>query len=64
MCGFPRDCAAAGVRAIVVLSAGFGEAGTEGRARTEELLGICRDGGMRLVGPNCAGVSNTDPAVR
>ncbi|MEA2195194.1 MAG: hypothetical protein QOG42_1628, partial [Solirubrobacteraceae bacterium] len=59
-----RDCAAHGVRALVVLSAGFGECGAEGRARQDELLGICRDGGMRLVGPNCLGVLNTDPAVR
>ncbi|MEA2221798.1 MAG: hypothetical protein QOH83_174, partial [Solirubrobacteraceae bacterium] len=59
-----RDCAARGVRALVVLSAGFGEAGPEGRARQDELLRICRDGGMRLVGPNCLGVLNTDPDVR
>jgi len=59
-----RDCAAHGVRALVVLSAGFGESGADGRARQEELLRICRDGGMRLVGPNCLGVLNTDPAVR
>lgn len=59
-----RDCAAHGVRALVVLSAGFGEAGDAGRARQDELLRICRDGGMRLVGPNCLGVLNTDPEVR
>jgi acyl-CoA synthetase (NDP forming)/GNAT superfamily N-acetyltransferase len=59
-----RDCAALGVRALVVLSAGFAETGSEGRARQDELLRICRDAGMRLVGPNCLGVLNTDPAVR
>ncbi|MFP5362990.1 MAG: GNAT family N-acetyltransferase [Thermoleophilia bacterium] len=59
-----RDCAAHGVRALVVLSAGFGETGAQGRERQEQLLRICRDGGMRLVGPNCLGVLNTDPAVR
>ena len=53
-----------GVPALVVLSAGFGEAGAEGRARQAELLGICRETGMRLVGPNCLGVLNTAPAVR
>ncbi|MEA2148408.1 MAG: hypothetical protein QOD69_238, partial [Solirubrobacteraceae bacterium] len=62
--GVARDCSAHGVRALVVLSAGFGEGGAEGRARQDELLRICRDGGMRLVGPNCLGVLNTDPAVR
>jgi acetate---CoA ligase (ADP-forming) len=55
-----RDCAAKGVRALVVLSAGFGEIGPEGRALQDEVLGICRDAGMRMVGPNCLGVLNTD----
>ena len=59
-----RDCAAQDVRALVVLSAGFGEAGPDGRARQDELLRICRESGMRLVGPNSLGVLNTDPGVR
>jgi acetyl coenzyme A synthetase (ADP forming)-like protein len=54
-----RDCAAAGVRALVVLSAGFAEIGPGGRDRQAELLAVCRAGGMRLVGPNCLGVLNT-----
>jgi acetate---CoA ligase (ADP-forming) len=58
-----RDCAAKGVRALVVLSAGFGETGPEGRVLQDEVLGICRDAGMRMVGPNCLGVLNTDPAI-
>jgi acyl-CoA synthetase (NDP forming)/GNAT superfamily N-acetyltransferase len=58
-----RDCAAAGVRALVVVSAGFGEAGSAGRRRQERLLDVCREAGMRLVGPNCLGVVNTAPAV-
>ena len=59
-----RDCAAKGAHALVVVSAGFAETGDEGAARQRELLRACRDGGMRLVGPNCLGVANTDPAVR
>jgi acetate---CoA ligase (ADP-forming) len=58
-----RQCAARGVRALVVLSAGFAEVGAEGLARQRELLAICRAGGIRLVGPNCLGVLNTDPDV-
>ncbi len=58
------QCARKGVRALVVISAGFAEAGEEGRARQEELLRVCRATGMRLVGPNCMGIVNTDPAVR
>lgn len=56
-----RECAVQGVRALVVLSAGFGESGPEGADRERELLEICREAGMRLIGPNCLGVLNTDP---
>jgi acetate---CoA ligase (ADP-forming) len=59
-----RACAPKGVRVLVVLSAGFGEDGPDGVARQAELLGVCRETGMRLVGPNCLGVLNTAPAVR
>jgi acetyl coenzyme A synthetase (ADP forming)-like protein len=57
-------CARKGVRALVVISAGFAETGAEGRARQGDLLRVCREAGMRLVGPNCMGIINTDPAVR
>jgi len=54
-----RECAAKGVRGLLVLSAGFGESGAEGAARERELREVCREAGMRLVGPNCLGVLNT-----
>jgi len=56
-----RECAAKGVRALVVLSAGFAESGPEGTERERELLAVCRGAGIRLVGPNCLGVLSTDP---
>lgn len=59
-----RMCAARGVRALVVLAAGFAETGAEGLALQRELLATCRAGRMRLVGPNCLGVIDTDPDVR
>lgn len=59
-----RDAAALGVRGLLVLSAGFAEAGAEGKRRQAELLSVCRGAGMRLIGPNCLGILNTDPAVR
>jgi acetate---CoA ligase (ADP-forming) len=58
-----RDCARAGVRALVVISSGFAEVGPQGAARQQELVEICRDAGMRLVGPNCLGVLNTGSAT-
>jgi acetyl coenzyme A synthetase (ADP forming)-like protein len=59
-----RECGAKGVRSLVVISAGFAETGPEGRARQHELLRVCREAGIRLIGPNCMGIVNTDPAVR
>lgn len=59
-----RECGEKGVRALVVISAGFAETGAEGRRRQEELLAVCRQFGMRLIGPNCMGVMNTSPGVR
>ena len=59
-----RECVAKGVRSIVVISAGFSETGDAGAARQRELLAVCREAGIRLVGPNCLGVMNTAPATR
>src|SRR6185436_7740922 len=56
-------CARKGVKALVVISAGFSETGTEGKARQTELVRVCRGAGMRLIGPNCMGIANTNPAV-
>jgi acetyl coenzyme A synthetase (ADP forming)-like protein len=57
------DCASAGVRALVVISSGFAEVGTEGRRRQDSLLEAVRRHGMRMIGPNCFGILNTDPDV-
>jgi len=59
-----EQCAGKGVRGLIVVSAGFGETGPEGRQRQEELVRLARANGMRVVGPNCLGIANTDPAVR
>ena len=58
-----RDCVARGVGAMAVLSAGFGES-NGGAAAEAELRQICRDGGVRLLGPNCMGLVNTERALR
>ena len=59
-----RQCASAGVRALLVISAGFAEAGEEGAQRQRELVEVCRGAGIRIVGPNCLGALNTSPDVR
>ena len=58
-----RQCAAKGVRALIVISAGFAETGPEGAELQRLLLDVCRQAGMRLVGPNCMGVINTAAGV-
>jgi acetyl coenzyme A synthetase (ADP forming)-like protein len=62
--GVVDDCAARGVRALVVITAGFAEVGGEGRALQQQLVERVRGYGMRLIGPNCMGLLNSDPAVR
>jgi acetyl coenzyme A synthetase (ADP forming)-like protein len=57
------DCIAKKVRGIIIVSAGFAETGAEGRAREAALLEKVRAAGVRMVGPNCMGVINTDPEV-
>lgn len=53
------DCAAKGVRYIVVEAAGFAETGTAGREAQERILKIIHEHGCRVLGPNCSGVINT-----
>jgi len=57
------ECAEKGVRGIVMITAGFSELGEEGRLMEQDLLEVVRSAGMRMVGPNCMGVLNTDVAV-
>jgi acetyl coenzyme A synthetase (ADP forming)-like protein len=57
------ECGEAGVKGLVVISAGFREVGGEGVERERRLLDVVRKYGMRMVGPNCMGVLNTDPHI-
>ncbi len=57
------DCIAKGVKALLVITAGFAETGAEGRARQATLTAKVRAAGMRMVGPNCLGLLNADPAI-
>lgn len=59
-----EDCASVGVRALVVITSGFAEVGPEGNALQAQLVEKVRQHGMRMIGPNCFGILNTDPSVR
>jgi acyl-CoA synthetase (NDP forming)/RimJ/RimL family protein N-acetyltransferase len=58
------ECGRRGTGALMVLSSGFGESGAQGSAEQDRLVAITRQYGMRLVGPNCLGLINTDETVR
>ena len=64
MLGVVDECAAAGVKSLVVITAGFAETGDDGRALQQALLDKVRGHGMRMVGPNCMGLLNANPRVR
>ena len=61
--GVAEDCIRKGVRGLVVISAGFREVGGDGEQRERQLVELVRRHGVRMVGPNCMGVLNTDPAI-
>ncbi|PKN18075.1 MAG: hypothetical protein CVU71_11175 [Deltaproteobacteria bacterium HGW-Deltaproteobacteria-6] len=57
-----RECIAAGIPAAIVITAGFGETGAEGKALEQEVLSVAREGGIRMVGPNTMGVYSAYPS--
>jgi acetyl coenzyme A synthetase (ADP forming)-like protein len=57
------DCIRAKVSGVIVITAGFGETGGDGRARETAIRDRLRRAGIRLIGPNCLGIVNTDPNV-
>ena len=58
-----RQAAAQGAAGLVVISAGYAESNPAGERLQQELVRLCRESGMRLIGPNCIGVANANPAV-
>ncbi|MFP4390823.1 MAG: acetate--CoA ligase alpha subunit [Desulfococcaceae bacterium] len=53
-----------GVKGVVIVSAGFREVGPEGREIEDKIVDMCREAGVRLVGPNCLGVINPVSTTR
>jgi len=58
-----EECGQKGVRGVIVITAGFAESSPEGKAKQDGIVEIARRYGMRIVGPNCMGIVNTDPEV-
>jgi acetyl coenzyme A synthetase (ADP forming)-like protein len=59
-----EECGQRGIGGLIIITAGFKESGAEGAKLEQKLLAIVRRYGMRMVGPNCLGVLNTDPEVQ
>jgi len=58
-----RECGEAGVENVVVITAGFAEAGPEGEQRQADLVSVAEEYDLNLVGPNCLGVIATDSGM-
>ena len=58
-----EECARKGVKVLVAITAGFSEMGGEGIEREKKLIHTARAYGMRVIGPNCLGILNTDPDI-
>ena len=52
------DCGEKGVKAAIIITGGFSEAGPEGEELQKELTEVAREYGVRLIGPNCQGINN------
>lgn len=59
-----EDCAAAGVKGLVIASAGFADDGERGLQRQRNLVRQARASGMRVIGPASLGIINTHPGIR
>jgi len=58
-----EECGQKGVRGVIVITAGFAESSPEGKKKQDGIVEIARRYGMRIVGPNCMGIVNTDPEI-
>jgi acetyl coenzyme A synthetase (ADP forming)-like protein len=62
--GVVDECGQKKVKGLIVISDGFREKGEEGAALEREMVDMAFGYGMRIVGPNCMGLINTDPHVK
>jgi acetate---CoA ligase (ADP-forming) len=58
-----EECGRKGVKGLIVITAGFSEMGGEGIEREKKLVNTARAYGMRVIGPNCLGISNMNPEI-
>jgi acyl-CoA synthetase (NDP forming) len=59
-----EECGKRGVKAVIINTSGFSEIGEEGAVLQQEILSFAKQYGVRVMGPNCQGIINTDPSLR
>ncbi len=59
-----EKCGKKGVKVVIVNTSGFSEIGPEGIKLQEEMMAVARKYGVRVLGPNCQGIMNSDPEIR
>ena len=57
------DCEKKGVKAVIIISGGFKEIGSEGAYLEQQVVEIARRSGIRVIGPNCIGIYDTNTGV-
>jgi acetate---CoA ligase (ADP-forming) len=58
-----EQCAAKGVKAVIIISAGFKETGDAGKALEDQVIAIAEENNIAVLGPNCLGLINTSPSI-
>ena len=59
-----EECGKKGIKVLICISAGFSEIGEEGKKKEDQLIEIVNRYNMRMIGPNCMGIANTNDNVR
>ncbi len=59
-----RSCASKRIKNVIIITAGFREIGEEGARLEKQMIDYARENGIRIVGPNCMGIINTDDEIK
>lgn len=58
-----QECAEKGIKNVIIVSGGFSEVGGEGKKLEREVVKIAKENGIRIIGPNCVGIQNTEASL-
>ena len=58
-----QESAEKGIKNVIIVSGGFSEVGEEGKKLEQEVVKIAKENGIRIIGPNCVGIQNTEVSL-